>query len=1117
MTRHMETSMNLVVRALRPLVLLGAVLVGLSSTSSAQGVTTGSLTGVVTEQGGQSVSGANVIAIHLASGSTYEATTRADGRFFIPAMRVGGPYSVTVAFSGTGAAAFAPESRDDVMINLGVSTDLAFTVRQIAITETVTVTAQSDTVFSSTRTGAATALSRETLASLPTITGKIGDMTRLTPQASGNSFGGQDARLNNITINGAYFNNAFGLGDGQPGGRTNVAPVSLEAIEQIQVSIAPFDVRQGNFVGAAVNTITRSGTNSVRTSLYHRFRNDGFVGTETSGLTFNPGSFSTRQTGGWLGFPIIKNRLFMFGNYEDESDVRPLNSFRANTGGEPVAGNVSRVLASDLTQLSGFLKQNFNYDTGSFEPQDDKTPQKRLMLRNDLNLNNNNKVSFGYIQLDSSSGNNLSGSTSAGIGRGTFTSNHLNYSGSNYTILENIKSGIGEWNSVLGGTMSNSLTAGLTKNDESRDAVSSLFPFVDILDGSGVAYASFGTEPFTPNNELRYKTLQLKDDFVKFGTRHTFTVGGTVQRYESENVFFNCCKQGAYVYNTLADFYADATAALANPNRTTSAVPLRRYQVRYMNIPGLEKPLQPLKVWYGGGYAQDEWRPKSNVTITAGLRVDVPSFENTAYQNPKVDPLTFRDESGSPVQYSTGKMPGANLLWSPRLGFNWDVKGNQRTQVRGGTGVFTGQPLYVWISNQLGNTGVLQGSILADNTTAFPFSANVDRFKPTNVTGEGAASLELNVTDTDFKFPQVWRNNIAVDHRLPGDITATAEFIYNRDVNGIYYINANLPQAQSAFTGADNRQRFVGTACGSGTVGPCVNRINNTAGNQITSAIVMKNQDVGRSWNLAFSAAKPNFHGLSARAAYSYGQAKNTIDPGSTAFASWSGNANPGDANNPGLSYSGQSAGHRGFVQASYTRRYFGFGATSISVFAEARTIGNTSYIFAADANGDGANGDLIYIPRDKAEMNFVAFTAGGNTFSVDQQADAFEAYIQQDKYLKAHRGQYAKRGAVFLPLLKRADLSLTQDLFRNIKGKRNSGQFRIDINNVGNMLNSDWGTSQRVIRNNILTSPGVDAQGRLTYRMQVVNNQLLTKSFEKTSALADVYQFMLSFRYSFN
>ncbi len=1094
---------------------LVAVLV-LATTVGAQ-VTTGSLSGTVQNAAQEGVSGASVIAIHLPSGTSYETTSRSDGRFVILNMRVGGPYSITVAYSGTGAAAFAPETQENVEINLGVATNLTVNVKQIAVSETVTVTAQSDAVFSSGRTGAATAVSRETLATLPTISGRIGDMTRLTPQSSGMSFGGQDNRLNNITVNGASFNNAFGLGDGQPGGRTGVAPISLEAIEQIQVSIAPYDVRQGNFVGASVNTVTRSGTNSLRGSVYHRFRNEDFVGTEVGTLTFNPGTFNTKQTGGWVGTPIVKNRLFLFGNFENEKDARPLSSFRANSGGEVVAGNVTRVLASDLTQLSSFLKSNFGYDTGGFDPSTDNTPQKRTMLRTDLNVNNSNKFSFNYTQLNSSSDNLISGSTSAGIGRNTFTSNWMGFAASNYSILENIKSGIGELNSVIGNSMSNSLTVGFTSNDESRGEIGTLFPLVDILDGAGVSYASFGSEPFTPNNELRYKTLQFKDDFVKFGTKHTLTFGARLERYESENVFFNCCKQGAYVFNSLQDFYTEAAAALANPNRTTSAVSMRRYQVRYMNIPSLDKPLQPLQVHYGGAYAQDEWRPRSNVTVTAGLRVDVPAFKNTAYDNANANALTFRDETGGQVQYNSGKMPDANLLWSPRLGFNWDVVGDQKTQIRGGTGVFTGQPLYVWISNQLGNTGVLQGSLLADNTSAYPFSTNVDKYKPTNVTGAPAASYELNVTDQDFKFPQVWRTNLAVDRRLPGGITGTAEFLYNRDVNGIYYINANLPAAQSAFVGADNRPRWTGTACGTGTVGGCVNRINNTAGNQVTSAIVMKNQSVGSAWNLAFSAAKANFHGLSLRSAYSYGESKNTIDPGSTAFASWSGNATPGDANNPGLGYSGGSPGHRVFLQASFTKRYFDMGATSISMFWEARTIGNTSYIFAADANGDGANGDLIYIPKDKGEMNFVAFTAGAVSFTAEQQADAFEAYILQDKYLSKNRGRYAQRGAVFLPLVKRADVSVTQDVFKDIKGKRNAGQFRIDMTNVGNMLNENWGGSQRLVRNNILTTPTVDAQGRLAYRMQVVNNALVTKSFEKTSGLGDVFQFMLSFRYSFN
>ena len=1081
--------------------------------ASAQGVTTGVLAGVVTDAQQQPVAGASVIAVHLPSGTTYEGVTRADGRFQIPGMRVGGPYSVTVAYVGAGTA-FEPTTQEDITIQLGTATDLQLTVRPIAVQETVTVTATSDMVFSSSRTGAATSVNREAIATLPTISGRIGDITRLTPQAAGMSFAGQDNRLNNITVDGSYFNNSFGLGD-QPGARTGVAPISLEAIEQIQVSVAPFDVREGNFVGANVNTVTRSGTNKISASTYYRYRNNDFVGTEARGNAFNPGEFETKQFGVWGGAPIIKNRLFVFGNFEDEKDVRPLNTFRANRG-EPIGGNITRVRADALDRLSAFLQQNFNYDTGPYEGINDETPNKRFLIRNDFNLNNSNKISFRYNQLDSRSDNNLSGSTSAGVGgRRTFTTDFLSFQASNYSILENIKSGIGEWNAILGGSMSNSLIVGYTTNDESRADPGELFPFVDIHDGNGVSMTAFGSEPFTPNNELYYRTFQMKDDFTKYGNHHTFTFGVTAQRYESDNVFFNCCKQGGYTYNTIDDFYTDALGALANPNRTTSPVTLRQYQIRYMNLPGLDKPIQPLRVWYGGGYAQDEWRPRQNLSILAGFRLDVPAFQNTAYRNERADALTFRDEDGQPVQYDSGKLPERKVHWSPRLGFNWDVFSDQRTQVRGGSGVFTGPPLYVWISNQLGNTGVLTGNDIIGNTIVRPFSRDINRYRPAP-TGQPAPSYELNVTDADFKFPQLWRTNVAVDRRLPGGMTGTVEYIYNRDINGIYYINANLPAPQSAFAGPDNRPRWT------------ANRINNATGNQVTSAIVFKNQSIGRSWNFATSVSKPTFvgalRGLSLRGAYSYGEAKNTIDPGSTAFASWASNSHAGDPNNPGLGFASASPGHRVYLQTSYSKQYFDFGSTTISMFWEARNGANSSYVFAGDMNGDGgSNSDLIYIPRDISEMNFVTFTCAvptcrtAITFTAQQQAEAFEAYIQQDKYLRKHRGEYAQRGAVFLPFLKRADLSVTQDVFRNIAGRRNAGQFRIDITNFGNLLNSNWGVGQRLRNNQILTNTGVDAQGRVSYRLRVVDNELINRSFESTSGISDVYQFMLSFRYSFN
>ena len=726
------------------LVLSFVAVCALALNANAQ-VTTGSLNGKVQNATQEGVSGASVIAIHLPSGTTYETTSRADGRFIILNMRVGGPYSVTVAYTGTGTAAFAPETVENVEINLGVATDLNFDVKPIAVTETVTVTAESSAVFSSARTGAATSVNRETLATLPTVSGRISDFTRLTPQTSGaNSFGGADNRMNNMTVNGAAFNNSFGLG-GQPGERTGVAPISMEAIEQVQVSIAPYDVRQGNFVGASVDTVTRSGTNSLRASAYYRFRNDGFVGTEARGNVFNPGTFDTKQTGGWAGAPIVKNRLFVFGNFENEKDARPLYSFRANNGGEPVGGNVTRVLASDATNLSAFLKSSFGYDTGSFDPATDNTPQKRGIFRTDFNLNHEQQ---DLLQLRSAELELGQPAVDLDLGRHRpppgRRPTRINYQGSNYQILENRKTAAGEWNTVLGSTMSNTLRVTYSSSDESRPQSDVLFPFVDILQG-GTAYLSFGSEPFTPNNELRYKSFEVKNDFTKFGRTHEFTFGGRIERYHSDNVFFNCCKQGAWVYNSLDDFYADARDALANPNRTTSPVTIRKYQNRYMNLPGLDKPEQPLTALYGGAYAQDVWRPKSNLSVTLGLRFDVPVFENTAYLNPNANALTFRDEDGQPVQYDSGQMPGANILWSPRLGFNYDVAGDQKTQLRGGTGVFTGQPLYVWISNQLGNTGMLQGSLSADtasNQTHQPVPV-LDQCRPLQAGGDRTARRQL--------------------------------------------------------------------------------------------------------------------------------------------------------------------------------------------------------------------------------------------------------------------------------------------------------------------------------------------------------------------------------------
>ena len=1093
-----------------------------AATASAQSATSAELAGVVKDSQGGVTPGASVLAVHEPSGTTYETTAQSDGRFVIPGMRVGGPYKVTVSLPGFGDAV-----QTQIMLSLGVTQDIEFTLKPAGVSEAVTVVGQSDPVFSSTRTGAATAVSRDDLANMPTVSGRLTDITRLTPQYGGSgTFAGQDNRASNLTIDGSYFNNSFGLGvtTGGPGDRTGVAPISLEALEQVEVSVAPYDVRQGNFVGASVNSVTRSGTNKFVGSVYTRYRNQSYVGTKAGANTFNPGTFKTTDTGEVLGGPLWRNKLFFFENYDSQNDNRPLNTFTSNPGGAPVVGNTTRVLGSDMSALSSFLKQNFNYDTGAYENIPKLTPAKPWLVKVNYNVSNAHKLTLRYNQVNSSTDVNQSGSSSLGTSRQTLTTNFLTFANSNYSILENIKSGVGELNSVFG-SFTNSLIVGNTYHNEDRKQIN-LFPFVVIGDGAGGAYTAFGSEPFTPFNLLRYKEFQVQDSVNKVMKNQSWTFGGAYEKFHSDNSFYFGL-QSAYSYNTLADFYADANGYLANPNRTVSPVPLNIFQVKYLLQPGqTSPPFQTLDVTYASAYLQDQWRPRANLTITAGLRADVPKFGNTAFDNPIANQLTFRDQDGSSVKYNTGALPETTAYWSPRVGFNWDLAADGATQVRGGTGVFTGKPPYVWISNQIGNTGVLYGFLDSRNTTAFPFNPNPDKYKPA-ATGGVAASYELDVTDKGFRFPQTWRTNIGVDRRLPWGMTGTLDYIYNRDLNTPVYINANLPAAQSAYTGTDTRPRWVANAAfptcvSAGQAGPCVTRLNNAVGNQVTAAYVIKNASQNYSWNLSGALSKSLSHGFSFRGGFNYGVSKSLVEPSSTAGSSW-GSANPivTDPNNPALAYSTNSPGKRVFLSANYSAHYFGFGATTVSLFYDGHTNGNTSYVFSGDANGDTVSGnDLIYIPRNTSEMNFKTLTVAGTPFTPAQQAAAFEQYIQSDSYLSAHRGEYAQRGAVFLPIVHRTDLSLTQELFHNLGGAKHTGAIRLDIINFGNLLNHSWGVGQRIVNNQVLASPSVDANGALTYTLNsslVSSGNLITNPLQTSAGLSDVYTLMLNFTYKFN
>ena len=1071
--------------------------------SAAQGVTTGALAGMVTDSVGLPLDGARVVALHGPSGSTYSGVTRADGRFTIPGMRVGGPYRVTASRVGN-----RQEVQNGITVSLGVTSDLIFRLATASVQlDPITVVTTTGAVFSAGRTGAATTVSSEQLAHLPTISRRVEDLLRLTPQYSpmsfGFSFAGQDNRLNNMTIDGSYFNNSFGLA-GQPGDRTGVTPISIDALEQVQVSIAPYDVRQGNFVGAGVNMVTKSGTNAFSGSAFYNTRTNDYVGTQAGPNKFNPGTFQYHDVGVALGGPIIKNKLFFFGSFEDDAQTAPGTTFLANTGGQPNTGSVTRVLASDLDALSTYLKSNFQYDPGPYQGYDFRTPSTRFLARLDYNLNDRNKISVRYNLLNSEAPTLISNSASLGLGNRRTSNLSLNFANSNYAILENVRSIVGEWNSSFG-NKSNNLIVGYNKSDESRKNVGGpWFPLVEILQG-GSNYTTFGFEPFTPDNKLFYHSYQLQDNFSIYLPKHSVTFGVSVEKYHSTNVFFPGA-QSVYVFNSLADFYTAADSFRANPNRTVSPVTLRRFQYRYSNIPNMAEPVQPLDVLYSGVYLQDEWKPTANLTLTAGLRADAPKFKNTAFDNVVADTMTFRNADGSPIRYNSGALPGTNLLFSPRFGFNYDVGGRHTTQIRGGTGIFTGRPAYVWISNQVGNTGVLTGFISQDNTTAFPFNTNPDAYKPATVTGAPAASFQLALTDPNFKFPQLWRSNLALDQQLPWGLTGTAEYLYSKDVNGMAYLNANLPAPQTTFSGPDGRPRWTS------------NRIYAN----VTDATVLTNQGIGHSSSIAASIERAFASGLFAKIGWSYGTSKNTVDPGSIANGSWTGNAIAVDPNNPIIANSQFTPGHRFFGAVSYTRDFIGVGPTSVSIYFDDRSSGNGSYVFNGDMNGDGANGnDLIYIPRNQGEMNFVAnrviVAPDTVNYTPAQQAAAWDAYINQDPYLSKHRGQYVERNGIILPMVFRADLSISQDISRRLGDNANNLQIRFDILNFTNLISSDWGGSQGFVNTRPLSFVGVDASGAPTYRLANVGLNLISRSFQKLVSTADVWRMQLGVRYMFN
>ena len=1069
-------------------------------------VTSSTISGVVKNEKQEVLAGTSVHAVHVPTGTQYKTVTNKMGVYVLPAVRVGGPYTIHATFVG-----YKMGEMKEVSTQLGVTSNVDFSLvdEKTALKEVVVVGTRNN-LFSKEKTGASQQFSRRELQSVP-ITGArtIDGITKYNPFGNGNSFGAQDSRMNNFTIDGSQFNNNFGLGSSaQAGGRTGASAISLDAIDQLQVNVAPFDIRQSGFTGAGINAVTRSGTNEVEGSVYQTQRDNSstYVGNNARGTKITPAKFDEKVQGFRLGAPIIKNKLFIFGNYESIERTEPGTTWTST--GSPLPGSqVSRPTFQQLTDLSKFMKDKFNYETGPFEGYSNTNASKKFLVRVDWNINANNKLTARYVHHNSEAQIGISNSQSAGFGNRTQNINAMSFQNSGYTIQDNTRSAVLELNSKLSNALYNNLIVSYDKQIENRGYMSQMFPTIDIKEGS-TTLTSVGFDPFTPGNKLDYSTINVTNNLTKYLGKHTIVSGFNFQSYESNNLFFPA-SNGVYIFNSLADFYTAANQSLANGGKPSAFAPAR-FQFRYSALPGAIEPMQTLRSYRTDLYLQDEYNATKDLKLTFGIRANIIDFENSALENPAITAMTFANGE----KWNTGVMPKTQVLFEPRLGFNYDLKGQKKTQFRGGTGVFTGRPPYVFLSNQIGNNGVLTGFIDVSGTAAaqYGFTADPNKyFIPSTPTLP--STFDLALTDPNYKFPQVWKTNLAVDQKLPFlGLVATAEYLYNRTLNAVHYYEANLRAPVGTLGGVDNRPRFGGTDA---TV-----RVNNN----VSRAAVLTSRNGAYHESLTLKLEKPYQKGLWGSFAWTTANSKDYMSAGSIASGSWQSALSIAGNNNLDLSFADAFVKNRFVGLLGYRIEYgskYG-GATTITLGYVGQQGNPFSYIAAGDLNGDRVNNnDLIYVPKEWNEIRFAPLTVGTRIYNEAEQQAAFWNFVNQDDYLKTRNGQYAERNGGLLPYLHRFDLSVAQDIFVKIGGKRNAFQIRADVLNFGNMVDNKFGISQRATAPQILNFVSRDANNVPTYRLATQrladgSTILARDSYQYNSSVFDVWSAQLGIRYIF-
>ncbi|MES2266130.1 MAG: carboxypeptidase regulatory-like domain-containing protein [Bacteroidota bacterium] len=1081
------------------------------------------MSGTIKDAKGITLPGATIKATHTPSGTVYTAASNKDGLFNIPGMRVGGPYTVEVSFIG-----FNKATQSDITLQLGQPYIFNATLSETGLElQAVNITATKR--ITTAKAGASTNVNRTALSTLPTFSRSITDFTRLTPQSTGSSFAGRDARLNSVTVDGANLNNTFGTSsDLLPGG--GAQPISIETYDELSINIAPFDVRQSGFTGAGIYATTKSGTNTFHGSAYTYYKNQSFNG-QYIGDNFigaNVAKASTKTYGATFGGPIIKNKLFFFGNFEKESSTTPGIAF-SPTGGSG-NGTVSNTTVTQLQQVSDYLRTKYGYETGKFDNFDAFNPKNtKYLIKLDWNINDKNKLTVKYSHLNATSDQTVNaGSTpnnapysftnatggistraNGGLANNRYSAQSIAFENSNYGFLNKVNTGTIELNSSISSKFSNQLLATFKKYGNPRTTKGATFPTIDIYDGKGNNIITAGSDPYTKYNDVIDDTYSIYDNLTYYAGKHTIT-GGINYEYQRVGNAFMPGAAGSYIYNSLDDFLNDKAPV--------------QFTYNYSLIPGVDKVFSAnLKVGTISLYAQDEYTVSPNFKLTYGLRADKSIYLENPVENPQMTALLLPDANGVLKSYNSGLWPKSPILLSPRMGFRWSLLEDKSLVIRGGTGIFTGKIPYVFLTNNPSNSAMYNFGGVATAAQLADIKLNPDPSVYANLFPQAAGTAIQSSTvliDRNFKFPQVFRTNLAIEKNLGNGFTATLEGLYTKDINAVRMRNANLKTATGILVEGDlTRVRYVGT----GTNG-AVTAADRNIYSAINNAIVLENTNKGYASSITAQIAKQFKGGFSATAAYTYTQAKEAFaSAGTTAVNVWSSTANVGTTNDVETGYTGFYVPHRIVASASYRFNYLNHAATTIGVFYQGQA-GSTpiSYTINGDLNGDGSTADLMYIPKNASEITFAPYTPTAVngvlvTYTPQQQQAALEQFIKNTPYLNSHRGQYAQRNAAFLPWYNRIDANILQDFYIMAGGQKHTLELSAVVINLPNLLNKNWGIQKQITVTNPLRYVSTDATTNVpTYQMTQYNGNLVTTPYINATTAATTWSLLIGAKYIF-